>query len=263
MASAAQLLELGERYWALGLPAAARSALGRALVGNTDAEPALRLTDIALAQGDVRAARVFAAEAAKRAPGPATKILLGRAQLAAGELSAARMSILVAIDSPKLVPWDRARAHLELSRIAAGQSDPAGAAAQAAASFEAAIAAVGKAPEQFDISLIEEISAAVVAHGRAADGAEMLAAATPGNATGLGLLAIALLSARQGAGDHAVSDRMIDAELSALGDGGGTAVALRRVERRARKHAAGDRAALLDEIGALIESSATEGASAE
>ncbi len=259
MASAAQLLELGERYWALGLPAAARSALGRALAGNTDAEPALRLTDIALAQGDVRAARVFAAEAAKRAPGPGTKILLGRAQLAAGELSAARMSILVAIDSPKLVPWDRARAHLELSRIAAGQSDPAGAAAQAAASFEAAIAAVRKVPDETDISLIEEISAAVVAHGRAADGAEMLdVAKREANVAALGLLGICLLSARQGAGDHAVSDRMIDAELAALGDGGGTAVALRRVERRARKHAAGDRAALLEEIVAMIETSATE-----
>nr|MDQ3369430.1 hypothetical protein [Myxococcota bacterium] len=81
------LLELGDRYWALGLPAAARSALGRALAESSDAGPALRLTDIALAQGDAQGARTFAAEAAKRAPGPATKILLGRAQLAAGELA--------------------------------------------------------------------------------------------------------------------------------------------------------------------------------
>ncbi|MBA3392542.1 MAG: hypothetical protein H0T89_07860, partial [Deltaproteobacteria bacterium] len=65
MASA--LLELGDRYWALGLPAAARSALGRALAETDDAAPALRLTDIALAQGDVPGARMFAAEAAKRA----------------------------------------------------------------------------------------------------------------------------------------------------------------------------------------------------
>src|SRR5690348_11169590 len=105
MASATELLELGERYWALGLPAAARSALVRALAASGDAVPALRLTDIALAQGDVQGARGFAAEAAKRAPGPATKILLGRAQLAAGELAAARMSLLAALDSPKLAPW--------------------------------------------------------------------------------------------------------------------------------------------------------------
>ena len=112
------LLELGDRYWALGLPAAARSALVRALVATDDPAPALRLTDIALAQGDAQAARAYAAEAAKRAPGPSTRILLGRAQLAAGELSAARMSLLAALDAPKLAPWDRVRAHLELSRAA-------------------------------------------------------------------------------------------------------------------------------------------------
>src|SRR6195952_2037052 len=96
------LLVLGDRYWALGLPAAARSALVRALAQSDDVTPALRLTDVALAQGDIQAARKYAAEAARRAPGPATKILLGRAQLAAGELAAARMSLLAAIDSPKL-----------------------------------------------------------------------------------------------------------------------------------------------------------------
>src|SRR5687767_6105597 len=106
------LLELGDRYWALGLPAAAKSALVRALAEDGQAAPALRLTDIALAQGDAGSARQYAAEAAKRAPGPATKILLGRAQLAAGELAAARMSLLAALDSPKLDPWDRARVHL-------------------------------------------------------------------------------------------------------------------------------------------------------
>ena len=84
------LLELGERYWALGLPAAARSALVRALAEDgSDAAPALRLTDIALAQGDVQAARGYAAEAVKRAPGPATRIVMAHAQLAAGEIAAA------------------------------------------------------------------------------------------------------------------------------------------------------------------------------
>jgi len=259
MATAAQLLELGERYWALGLPAAARSALGRALEANIDPTPALRLTDIALAQGDVRAARVFAAEAAKRAPGPATKILLARAQLAAGELGAARMSILVAIDSPKLVPWDRARAHLELSRIAAGQSDPSAAAAQAAAAFEAAIAAARSTPREIEISLLEEISAALVSHGRATDGAQMIEAArTAGATTELGVIAVSLLAARQGAGDHAVSDRMVDAELAALGASGGMVITLRRLERQTRKHAVSDRPALIAEIAALIEASAAE-----
>ena len=49
------LLELGDRYWALGLPAAAKSALVRALAASGDVTPALRLTDIALAQGDAQA----------------------------------------------------------------------------------------------------------------------------------------------------------------------------------------------------------------
>jgi hypothetical protein len=104
------LVELGERYWALGLPAAARSALSRALGATDDAQPALRLTEIALAQGDARAARAFATEAARRAPGAATKIVLARAQLAAGELAAARMSLGGALDARGLGPLDRARA---------------------------------------------------------------------------------------------------------------------------------------------------------
>ena len=79
MASAAALLELGDRYWALGLPAAAKSVLARALAATEDAGPALRLADLALAQGDAQSARKYATEAAKRAPGPTTKILLGRA----------------------------------------------------------------------------------------------------------------------------------------------------------------------------------------
>src|SRR5689334_14923660 len=121
MASATALMELGDRYWALGLPAAAKSALGRAMAQSDDATPAWRLTEIALSQGDSANARKFATEAAKRAPGPATKILLGRAQVAAGELAAARMTLATALDAPKLAPWDRARAHLELSRAADAQ----------------------------------------------------------------------------------------------------------------------------------------------
>src|SRR6478752_7145601 len=56
MGSATALVELGDRYWALGLPAAARSALARALAQTDDALPALRLTDLALAQGDAEGA---------------------------------------------------------------------------------------------------------------------------------------------------------------------------------------------------------------
>jgi len=256
MATPSELLELGDRYWALGLPAAARSALGRALAADGDPAPALRLTDIALAQGDVKGARAFAAEAAKRAPGPASRILLGRAQLAAGEFAAARMSLLAALDSPKLVPWDRARAHLELARAAHGQGDPAGAAAQAGASFEAAlVAAIGT---RVDLALVEEIAAAVVAHGRATDCQESLQGRElTGEAR---LVTAALLAARHAAGDNTVSDRAIDAELAAAA--GSAATQLRRLERRARKHAGAERDTILGELAQLIETSTTEELSA-
>jgi signal transduction histidine kinase len=246
------LLELGDRYWALGLPAAAKSALVRALAQTEDVAPALRLTDVALAQGDTRAARKYAAEAARRAPGPATKILLGRAQLAAGELAAARMSLLAALDSPKLVPWDRVRAHLELARAADAHGDAPGVAAQAAAAFETMLRAASQLPP--DLNLIEEVAAAVVAHGRAADAQGIVDAAR--GQTGAAVCAAALLSARQAAGDASVTDRAIEHELAGLGDG--AAIRLRRLERRARKLANADRAALLAELEALIQAAVGE-----
>ncbi len=262
MASAAQLLELGNRYWALGLPAAARSVLDRALQVADDAEPALRLTEIAMAQGDVHAARTFAAEAAKRQPGPATKILLARAQLAAGELSAARMALAQALDSPKLAPWDRARAHLELSRAAAAQSDPSGAAAQAGAAFEAAVAAAREVTPEA-VALIEEICAATVATGRGADAAKGLEAVA--DSRGKRVCEAALLAARQAAGDPAITHDAVDAALAATAvprDASpdspddkipAHALRLRRIERRVRRHGVAERAELVQELEALIE----------
>ncbi len=205
------LLELGDRYWALGLPAAARSALIRALEASSDADPALRLADIALAQGDAQGARVFAAEAAKRSPGPATRILLGRAQLAAGELAAARMSLSLALDAPKCTAWDRARAHLELARAAEAQGDAQGASAQAGAAFDAVLTAAQKPP--LDFAIVEEIAATVCVHGRAHDATASLE--TVRGRPGAAACAAALLSARQAAGDPAVTETMIDDELAA------------------------------------------------
>lgn len=252
MGSRSTLLELGDRYWALGLPAAAKSALIRALAATDDVTPALRLTDVALAQGDIQAARKYAAEAARRAPGPATKILLGRAQLAAGELAAARMSLLAALDSPKLTAWDRVRAHLELARAADAHGDAPGVAAQAAAAFEAMLQAASQLSP--DLNLIEEVAAAVVAHGRAADAQEIVDGAR--DQSGATICAAALLSARQAAGDTTVTDRAIDHELAGLGDG--AAIRLRRLERRARKPANADRAALLAELESLIQAALGE-----
>ena len=261
------LLELGDRYWALGLPAAARSALSRALASTNDAAPALRLTEIALAQGDAKKALEFAHEAAKRAPGPATKILLGRAQVAAGELAGARMSLLVAIDSPKLTAWDRPRVHLELSRVAQGQSDPQGAAAQASAGFDALLEVSGG---DVDLSLVEELCAAVVAHGRASDATASIdtarASAVADRQALVALCAASLLVARQAAGDGTVNDKQIDEALDAAKDFvgvgvSGVSIRLRRLERRVRKHA-GDASSLLAELDELIAVAAGEGLSA-
>jgi signal transduction histidine kinase len=270
---ASVLLELGDRYWALGLPAAARSALLRALAEGGDPAPALRLTDIALAQGDAQGARQFAAEAVRRAPCPTTRILLGRAQLAAGELAAARMSLLAALDAPKLGPWDRARAHLELSRAAHAQGDAAGAAAQAGAAFEAALAAAtaaatapaggaagdagaGRGGPPAELTLLEEVCAAVVANGRAEDAAADLEAAR--ERPGARLCAAALLAARHAAGDAAVTDRAIDAELAAIeAEAPSAAIKLRRLERHVRRPS-GDHAALAGELDALIAASSGE-----
>ncbi|MGE5185281.1 MAG: ATP-binding protein [Acidobacteriota bacterium] len=247
------LLELGDRYWALGLPAAAKSALARALAATDDAAPALRLADIALAQGDAQAARAHAAEAAKRAPGPATRILLGRAQLAAGELAAARMSLTTALDAAKLAAWDRARAHLELARACGAQGDHAGAAAQAGAAFEAAIDAAKTGP--LDLGLVEEIAAAVVAHGRAADATQTIAGKP------VAAIAAALLAARASGGDSSVTDTMIDDELAAAEAGAGRAtlaIQLRRLERRARRGTPAERAQLADQLDALADAAAGE-----
>ncbi|MDQ3336115.1 MAG: ATP-binding protein [Myxococcota bacterium] len=254
------LLELGDRYWALGLPAAARSALTRALAETSDAAPALRLTEIALAQGDARKAIELAAEAAKRAPGPATKILLGRAQLAAGELGAARMSLLVAIDSPKLAAWERPRVHLELSRVAQGQGDAQGAAAQASAGFDALLEATGA----IDLSLVEELSAAVVAHGRASDATASIDTAKAkanGNQPLVALAAASLLVARQAAGDATVTDRQIDDALEAVTPhplgACRVSIRLRQLERRVRKHS-GEAGTILTELDELIVIAAGE-----
>lgn len=250
---ATALLELGDRYWALGLPAAARSALVRALAATTDVAPALRLTNLALALGDAQAARTYASEAVKRAPGPATKILLGRAQLAAGEIAGARMSLSAALDAPKLAPWDRARAHLELSRAADAQADGQGAAAHAAAAFEAALTAAQKEPPE--LGLVEEIAAAVVAHGRSDDA--MASLETVRGLPGYQLCLALVLAARQAAGDVAVTDTMIDdafaaAEQEATAAGHeSSALRLRRLERRARKVAAVDRRDLIAELDSL------------
>ncbi|MDB4958058.1 MAG: histidine kinase [Myxococcales bacterium] len=248
MGTATALIELGDRYWALGLPAAAKSVLSRALEATGEATPALRLSEIALAQGDARNARAYAAEAAKREPGPATKIVLGRAQLAAGELAAARMSLLAALDAPKLTLWDRARAHLELSRAAHAQADP-GAGPHASAAFESALVATQQQPGEVD--LLDEIAAAVVAHGRGPDASTSLDEVR--GKPNVSLCAAALLAARLAAGDPGVTEVMVEDELAAAeAERPTAALRLRRLERRARRSA--DPSKLVPELDAIATS---------
>src|SRR6185503_2679883 len=128
----------------------------------------------------------------------------------------------------------------ELSRAADSQGDAQGAAAQAAAAFEAALTAAQK--EAAELGLVEEIAAAVVAHSRDSDAMTSLdtVRGTPGYQLCLALV----LSARQGGGDANVTDTMVDDALAAaeadVATAGhdGSALKLRRLERRARKVAA-------------------------
>jgi signal transduction histidine kinase len=263
----ATLLELGDRYWALGLPAAARSAFVRALAVDGDASPALRLAELALAQGAAAAARQHAQEAVRRAPGAATRILLGRAQLAAGELTAARMSFLSALDARGLDPWERGQAHLGLCRAAAATGDHAGAAAQAATAFAAVIAAATEATLGRTLGLIEEIVAAVVGHGRASDATDAVTQLPSRPA--IAAVRAVLLAARQAAGDPTVSDAAIEAalEFALTPPPGGatpstapsTALRLRRIERRLRRRLEpAEHAALHGELEAMTQQAAAD-----
>ncbi|MGE3459275.1 MAG: hypothetical protein AB7O24_29450, partial [Kofleriaceae bacterium] len=250
MSVAPSLVELGDRYWALGLPAAAKSVLLRALATTSDGTPAVRLTTIALAQGDAAAARSYAQEAAKRAPGPGTKIVLGGAQLAAGEIAAARMALLAALDAPGLGAWDRARAHVGLARAADLQGDSTGAAANASAAFAAVVAAACDGVASETLALVEEAAAAVVGYGRAGDASQVVA--TAGGGAGPRICSVVLLAARHAAGEAGMDDRAIDAELAAIAEPN-SALELRRLERRARRASTVERDALVGELERLIE----------
>jgi signal transduction histidine kinase len=245
MSSAISLRELGERYWALGLPAAAKSALARALAAEAGPEPAVRLTEIAMAQGDGETAKRYATLAVERASGPATRLLLGAALLTAGELSGARRAFSAVLDARGVTASQRARAHIGLSRAAAQVGDGPGASAQAGAAFEALLSLTA-AELSAELPLVEEVSALIVGHGRGAEAQETLAAASPAPGvpgppgSGSGPLAIALLMARA-ASEPAISDAAIDAAIAAEEAERATpAIAMRRLERRLRRRLTDD-----------------------
>lgn len=247
MSSASTLIELGERYAALGLNAAARGALLRALDVSPpdDATAARRLTELALASGDGKSARDYAKEAARREPGPLARVLLGRAQLAAGEFAAARFSFAAALESATITPLTRARAHLGRAVAASAEGDPSGSAANLMAGVDAFldfVAGEGRKPEDVDaeLGLIEELFSHAVAADRGPDAGERLddlharRAARP--EMPISLLRALLLVARQSHGED-VSDSEIESELMRELERrpGSRATRLRLIERRLRR----------------------------
>ncbi len=272
MPSAAALVELGERYIALGLPAAARGVLTRALAADErDASAGYRLAELALARDDGGAAVAHARVVGQRAPGPAAHILLGRAQLAAGELSAARFAFARALEGARCV-WSRAQAHLGMARVAAADSDRAGAGAQAMAGLDALIEELCRAPARASapvlvgarLALLEALLAGAIGAGRDEDVGALIAAINLGDRVGDAageqghLLRGLYLIARQLAGVADVSDRDIEVALEryltgadAVLDPARLMLAERRLRRRYQDRRA--RALALDDLERMLE----------
>ena len=260
MSSAASLVELGERYAALGLPAAARATFERALLASDagDATAARRLAELCLAAGDGPGARDYARESVKREPGAASRVLLGRTQLATGDLAAARMSFSAALSAARAGPLDRAHAHLGLSTAASAQGDEAGAAANIMAAIDGfceLAGADGSTPEaiEAELALAEELFARAAASDRADDAANRLRELGEGkSAAPVALLTGLLLAARQRHGDEvgdAEIERMLDEELSHRP--ASRAARLHLIERRLRRFR--DSEARAEAIAALEE----------
>ncbi len=260
--AASILVELGERYAALGLSAAARGAFHRAMrLAGDDPTPARRMAELAIAAQDGAAAREYAQEVVKRDPSPGAHILLGRAQLAGGGYDAARFSFARALESSRATPLSRARAHQGLAQVAAAQGDRAGAAAHSMEGFTALMAfagAEGRTAAEVDaeIGLAQELIVLAVALGRSADVAEeidRLAARRP--ALPCSLLRALWLAARQLHGDAEVGDAEIEAALQdqIVAHPGSRVTRLFLIERRLRRRYrdASARAAAIEELSRL------------
>jgi signal transduction histidine kinase len=237
MPSASALVELAERYAALGLSAAARGALLRALEADPrDAMAARHLAELALAAGDGALAARHAKEVVAREPSPAARVLLGRAQLAAGQPTSARFAFTAALEAVS-APLVRARAHLGLAAVALSGGDRAGAGANAMAALDEVIGetvmdragrvpagAPGQAsaagssaraqPALPELSMLDELFARIVEAGRASDAAARLDELAGGNpAAPVELLRGLLAAARQAHGESSVGDAEIERAL--------------------------------------------------
>jgi signal transduction histidine kinase len=261
MTSAARLVELGERYVALGLPAAARGVLERALAegGEVASAAARRLAELALVWGDAAGARIYAARVVEADDGPAARVLLGRAYLAAGEHAAARRAFAVVLEG-SAAPLQRARAHHGVALAATAAGDGAGAAANAMAAVGEVLdwaAAEARADDEIEreLALFEDLAATAVALDRGADvTAQVQALADCWPERPWRLLAAVTMAVLQGHGDAQVGDADIEALLDEEARRRGSRLArLRRVERwlRRRFRDAAARARAVQELEAL------------
>lgn len=262
MASPSSLVELGERYAALGLPAAARGAFLRALElsDDSDATAAWRLAELALAAGHGAAARDFANIVVKRDGGAAARVLLGRAQIVAGELSAARFSFTTALESASIAPVMRARARMGQATVAASTGDRPGAAATVMAGLGElldVVAAIESPVDLIDteITLTEELVTHAVSLGRADDVAERideLAAKRP--EAPVSLLTALLLAARQAHGNDVADSEVeaaLGAELEARPSSRVTKLRLIARQLRRRHHDRAARAGAIEQLEAM------------
>ena len=214
MGSQSTLLELGDRYWALGLPAAAQDrAAARA---GQDRRRRAR------AAADRRRARPGRHPAARASTPPrrsSARRGRRRGSCSAGpssrRASSPRRGCRCSRRSTrrKLTPWDRARAHLELARAADAQGDAPGrrGAGRRGVRGHAArrVAAAARPERSSRRSRPRSSRTAARADAQAiVDGARDQSGAT--------ICAAALLAARQAAGDTTVTDGAIDHELAGL-----------------------------------------------
>ncbi|ACY18347.1 ATP-binding protein [Haliangium ochraceum] len=139
MRSVPALVELAERYAAMGLSAAARGAFLRALAESPeDPTAGQRLSELCLATGDGPAAARYAKALVTHHPSAESRVLLGRAQLAVREFQAARFAFGTALEARPSAEA-RIHAHLGLSSVALAERDRTGAGAHAMAALDSVI----------------------------------------------------------------------------------------------------------------------------
>lgn len=227
--SAGALLELGDRYAALGLTAAARATFERAHeAAEADPAPAKRLAELALAAGDAEAARGYAQAAAQKGGAPA-RMLLARAQLAAGESAAARFSFAQVLETAP-AGLLRVRALAGRAQVALAEDDRPGALATCLGAFDELIAFFEKNPDEIEreLALVDEVVALVVALGAGPEAAARIQEQDGGDASGWR----DVMRAGVAEGDVAV-ERALEAARAARP--GSRAIRLRLCERRLRR----------------------------